>query len=87
MLFFLLSIIAKIASEAFAEAVTRSFQAIRCGDHLPSMKTLEKSILNGREEEKTFEKTMLDRQIKTETFLISFVLKSELCEIALSRDN
>lgn len=27
----------------------------------------------GRLEEKTFEKTMLDRQIKTETFLISFV--------------
>lgn len=41
----------------------------------------------GRLEEKTFEKTMLDRQIKTETFLISFVLKSELREIALSRDN
>lgn len=43
---FLLSV-AEIASEAFAEAVTGSFEAIRRGDRLPPMKTLEESILNG----------------------------------------
>jgi len=46
MLFFLLSVVAKITSEAFAEAVTRSFEAIRCGraDHLLSTYSQEVNI-------------------------------------------